>query len=135
MTRFMEHVEEVLGGRPAPGLSTRPTRVLPVAIVTDRQASLRALAEQLVGEANAVMAGTGESLQLIDEVTDGRLCFTLRCGARAVRVQATVAGHHGMAEIILDGQGEYGPSELAGDEDLERLILSLVGSQSRPSAE
>lgn len=128
----MEEVQEVLAGGHSAGPSTLPSRLLPVAGVTDRQVALRALAEQLVGEANAVIGDAGTRVQLVDEATDGRLSFTLRCGPRAVRVQATVAGHQAMAELVAGRDGGLAPEELADRRDLERLILALVGSQSRP---
>lgn len=128
----MEQVQEVLAGGHFAGPSTVPSRLLPVADVTDRQVTLRALAEQLLGEANAVIGHVGPPVQLADEATDGRLSFTLRCGSRAARVQATVAGHQALAELVVESDGMLVPEELATRRDLERLILELVGSQIRP---
>lgn len=127
MTVFMEQVQEVLAGGHSAGPSTVPSRLLPVAGVTDRQVALRALAEQLVGEANAVIGNAGTPVQLADEATDGRLSFTLRCGLRAARVQATVAGHQALAELVVERDGTLVAEELASRKDLERLILDLVG--------
>ena len=131
MTLFMEEVQEVLAGGHSAAPSTVPSRLLPVASVTDRQVALRALAEQLVGEANAVIGHTSTPVQLADEATDGRLSFTLRCGSLAARVQATVAGHQALAELVAERNGTLVPEELASRRDLERLILKLVGSQRR----
>lgn len=134
MTLFMGEVQEALTGGRQASPTTLPSRMLPVAGVTDRQVALRALAEQLVGEANAVIGQAGTRVQLIDDAIDGQLSFTLRCGSRAARVQATVAGHHAIAELVAEQNGEPTTEELASHRDLELLILGLVGSQSRPAS-
>jgi hypothetical protein len=60
MTPFMERVAEVVtGGERGSSPGTRPSEPRPVVIGADEQVMTRALAEQLVSEANAVLASIG----------------------------------------------------------------------------
>jgi hypothetical protein len=125
MTPFMERVTEVVtGGARAGSPGIRPSTPQPVVIGADEQVMTRALAEQLVSEANAVL-GSGV-IDLRDELGDGRLSFVLRYRACYARVSTsferrTSVGHlygvgaDGAGEVALDGPGQ-----------LERLILLLI---------
>ena len=147
MTPFMERVTEAVnGGEWAGRPGTRPSAPRPVVIGADEQVMTRALAEQLVSEANAVLASTvrastvradtglataglataGEVIDLADELGGARLSFILRYRARYARVSTsfehrTSTGHlHGL------GAGDAGEVALDGPEQLERLILLLI---------
>jgi hypothetical protein len=137
MTPFMERVTEaVTGGERAGSPRTRPSAPRPVVIGADEQVMTRALAEQLVSEANAVLASTvlastgpaaaGEVIDLADELGDARLSFVLRYRARYARVSTSF--EHRTSVGHLHGVGAGGASEvtLDGPEQLERLILLLI---------
>ena len=142
MTPFMERVAEVLaGGERAGQPGLRPSAPRPVVIGADEQVMTRALAEQLVSEANAVLANaglanaglTGDGLAaggygigLEDELGEGRLSFVMRYGARYARVSTSF--EHRASVGYLHGVGAGGAGEVAldGPEQLERLILLLL---------
>ena len=92
MTPFMLRVQARLDGDAAPVAATVDSRPIPAPIATDAQMMVRALAEQLVSEANAVLRESGEVMTLADEVGPGALTFTLGYRNRAARVETVLAG-------------------------------------------
>jgi hypothetical protein len=157
MTPFMERVAEVVtGGERGGSPGTRPSEPRPVVIGADEQVMTRALAEQLVSEANAVLVSTGPSavgpgaagdvIDLEDELGEGRLSFVMRYQERYARVSTSFAHRtsvgrlHGVGAGGTDqggtdqggtdqgGADQGGPGEVAldGPEQLERLILLLL---------
>ena len=147
MTPFMERVTEVVtGGERGGSPGTRPSEPRPVVTGADEQVMTRALAEQLVSEANAVLVSTGPSaagpasggpgtagdvIDLEDELGEGRLSFVMRYQERYARVSTsferrTSVGHlHGVGAGDA-GHGDAGEVALDGPEQLERLILLLL---------
>ena len=147
MTPFMERVAEVVtGGERGGSPGTRPSEPRPVVIGADEQVMTRALAEQLVSEANAVLVSArpgaagpgaagagaaGDVIDLEDELGEGRLSFVMRYRERYARVSTSFArrtsvGHlHGVGAGD-SGQGGAGEVALDGPEQLERLILLLL---------
>jgi hypothetical protein len=125
MTPFMERVTEVVGGgerADAPG--TRPSAPRPVVIGADEQVMTRALAEQLVSEANVVLTGAGIGLE--DEPGEGRLSFVMRYRARYARVSTSFEHRASVGHLHGTGAGGAGEVALDGPEQLERLILLLL---------
>jgi hypothetical protein len=152
MTPFMERVTEVVtGGERGGSPETRPSEPRPVVIGADEQIMTRALAEQLVSEANAVLVSTGlvstgptsagpgaagpgaagDVIDLEDELGEGRLSFVMRYQERYARVSTSFAHRtsvgrlHGVGTGGTD-QGGAGEVALDGPEQLERLILLLL---------
>ena len=142
MTPFMERVTEVVtGGERGGSPETRPSEPRPVVIGADEQIMTRALAEQLVSEANAVLVSTGlvstepgaagDVIDLEDELGEGRLSFVMRYQERYARVSTSFANRtsvgrlHGVGAGGTD-QGGAGEVALDGPEQLERLILLLL---------
>jgi hypothetical protein len=147
MTPFMERVTEVVtGGERGGSPETRPSEPRPVVIGADEQIMTRALAEQLVSEANAVLVSTGPAssgpasagpgaagdvIDLEDELGEGRLSFVMRYQERYARVSTSFANRtsvgrlHGVGAGGTD-QGGAGEVALDGPEQLERLILLLL---------
>jgi hypothetical protein len=132
MTPFMERVTEaVTGGERAGSPGTRPIAPRPVVIGADEQVMTRALAEQLVSEANAVLASAGlaaagKVIDLADELGDGRLSFVLRYRARYARVSTSFEHRTSVGHLHGVGAGDAGEVALDGPEQLERLILLLI---------
>ena len=147
MTPFMERVTEVVtGGERGGSPETRPSEPRPVVIGADEQVMTRALAEQLVSEANAVLVSAGPSaagpraagdvIDLEDELGEGRLSFVMRYQERYARVSTSFAHRtsvgrlHGVGAggADQDGADQGGAGEVAldGPEQLERLILLLL---------
>ena len=157
MTPFMERVTEVVtGGERGGSPETRPSEPRPVVIGADEQIMTRALAEQLVSEANAVLVSTGPAssgpasaglvstglvstepgaagdvIDLEDELGEGRLSFVMRYQERYARVSTSFANRTSVGRLHGVGaggtdQGGAGEVALDGPEQLERLILLLL---------
>jgi hypothetical protein len=122
MTPFMERVAEaVTGGEQGGSPGTRPSEPRPVVIGADEQVMTRALAEQLVSEANAVLVSAGpgaagpgaagpgaagDVIDLEDELGEGRLSFVMRYQERYARVSTSFA--HRTSVGRLHGVGADG---------------------------
>jgi hypothetical protein len=127
MTPFMQRVTEVVTGAEragSPGI--RPSTPQPVVIGADEQVMTRALAEQLVSEANAVLSGLGSVIDLEDELTRGRLSFVMRYRARYARVSTSFERRRSVGHLYGVGAEGAGEVALDGPGQLERLILLLI---------
>lgn len=133
MTSFMAAVEEVLEGHRPPPPSTSPSSARCVAVAVDGQVFLRAAAEQLVSEANAVLGDRG-SIHLSDEQVEGRLGFALSYRNRGVHLSTDLSGRSGLARVWrIDraaspdgGPLQDPPVALSSSDELGLLILNLL---------
>lgn len=132
MTPFMVRVAELVGAQvDEPSVEpvryrTRPSAGMPVNVGADRHVAVRSLCEQLLCEANAVLADSDDHLGLFDEVADGELAFSVTYRNRAVRVSTTFADGVAYGRLVGDGV-EPGPArELAGPEEVADLLLLLL---------
>jgi hypothetical protein len=134
MTPFMTRVAELVDTPTAQLPEMQPSTLRPWNAGVDTQASLRSLAEQLICEANAVLAGTGERILLEDELAEDVLGFTLRFARRRARISTRRVGD--AAHARFDGVGSRCSQtrELAGPEALEDVILQLLAGRLRPEA-
>ncbi len=130
MTPFMVRVAEVVEAEVDPDELPMPTlqatRPWGIGEGTERQIAIRAQAEQLVCEANAVLVGAGDHLSLDDEVGGEELAFSIRYRGRAARVSTSYFGHQAYGQIIADGIEAGEPRELVGPEALPDLIMLLI---------
>jgi hypothetical protein len=130
MTPFMVRVAEILGvdtdpeSLPVP--ATAPSIARPVNEGADRQVAVRSLAEQLLCEANAVLAEQDDHLTLVDEVGDAELTFEVAYRGRKARVSTRFDGGVAVGEIVGDGVADTGPRELASPDALPDLLLLLL---------
>ena len=130
MTPFMLRVAELVGSDvepdelPAP--ATRPSVAYAVNEGTDRQIAIRALAEQLVCEANAVLDAADDHLSLEDEVGGSALACTGHSRGRGARVSTRYLGGAAYGQIVGDGVATLEPRELVGPEALPDLIMLLL---------
>jgi hypothetical protein len=128
MTPFMLSVQALLDGAAAPRPATTDSHPVTVPAATDAQVIIRSLAEQLVSEANAVLREHGEVISLEDEVGPGELTFTLCYQDRAAQVRTVMAGRSAVVRLILDGHAAGAPRQLAGEDELQALVLSLIAA-------
>lgn len=119
----------------APMPATRISQRIATSTGADRHVAIRSLAEQLVCEANAVMAGAAghvtQRLDLSDETLPSELAFDVRYGGRAVRVSTTFADGAAYGRLVGDGFESELPRELADADDLPDLIVRLVAEADR----
>ncbi|QDQ98214.1 hypothetical protein [Tomitella fengzijianii] len=134
MTPFMLAVQDHLDGAPATAPSTTPSAVRTLAAAADTQVLIRSLAEQLLCEANVVLRQHGAEFTLVDESGPGALTFTIACADRSARIATLVDARSATAHIQAPGIAES--RELAGEEQMQALLLSLVpataGDRSTP---
>jgi hypothetical protein len=126
MTPFMLAVQAVLDGDgDAPELETAASRTDSLAAATDIQMIIRSLAEQLVSEANAVLREHGDVISLVDEC-GGELAFTLGYRDRAARVETVMAGRMAFGRLVIPGQVDDEPRQLATGDEIQALVLRLL---------
>mgnify|MGYP000873578240 FL=1 len=128
MTFFMHRLAEALGSEAPDELpmpSMRPSVPEAFIVGSDRHVALRALAEQLVCEANAVIADPVSHLVLFDEVGGDELAFTITCNSHVARVATHFEGGHATGQIVSEDLPHEQPYELSGPEALPDLIVRL----------
>ena len=140
MTPFMLQVAELVGARDtdvepvAPMPMTRISQRIATGTGADRQVAIRSLAEQLVCEANAVLASAGaivggvgdDHLALFDETLPNELAFNITYRGRAVRVSTTFEDGTAYARLVGDGFESEVPQELDGPDALPDLLVRLL---------
>lgn len=130
MTPFMLRVAEVVGvdtdpeSLPVP--ETAPSVPRPVNEGADRQVAVRSLAEQLLCEANAVLAEQDDHLTLLDQVGDAELTFVVAYRGRQARVSTRFDGGVATGQIVGEGVPDAEPRELASPDALPDLLLLLL---------
>lgn len=145
MTPFMMRVAELVGtdlddpderahlADLAPMPATRISRRIDTGHGADRQVAIRSLAEQLVSEANAVLAPVDERLELLDEALPDELAFRVTHGGRAARVSTTFADGTAYGRLVGTGFESELPQELDSADALPDLLIRLL-AQSRANA-
>ena len=113
-TPFMLRVRELLDGtdRSAP-LRLRSSTLQPFARATDEWFYLRARCEQVIAEANAMLTGRAELVDIEDEVGTGTLAQ---------------AGRQGWVELERRHARSAQPLEPEDPDVLEDLVIELLGS-------
>lgn len=136
MTLFMNRVADLIGGDAEVEVPPMPPTRISQRIASmegaDRQVALRALAEQLVCEANAVMAHEAELMSLTDETLPDELAFNVTYRGRAVRVSTKFTDHTAYARLVGDGFEFEEPRELDDPEALPDLMIRLLVEAGLP---
>jgi hypothetical protein len=132
VTPFMLRVAELLGVAPAPEppvYRTRHAAAVRSGVGAQRHVATRALAEQLVCEANAVLAHAGAAtLTLRDEVAPDELVFVVSLPAvgRAVRFATRFADGTARARMQGEGVPAGDDVELADAEAVADVLIRLL---------
>ncbi|MCU0265816.1 MAG: hypothetical protein MUC45_06815 [Actinomycetia bacterium] len=136
MTPFMLRVAELVESEdldvPLPVPATVPSQRRSLIGGAEYQVGIRALAEQLVCEANAVLGDDGDQMSLTDEVVDDQLVFTVGYRGRAARVATRFSDGRAEARLVADGIPADEPRELAGTEALPDLLILLLAESDVP---
>jgi hypothetical protein len=104
-----------------------------VAHATDEWFYLRARSEQVIAEANAMLRGRAELVDLEDEYGTGVLAFVLRRGARSARVSLGQAGRQAWVELERRYVTGVQPVEPEDPAVLEDLVVELLAESSEPA--
>jgi hypothetical protein len=133
-TPFMLRVRATLDGTDT-GAPPRlePSRPRSRARAVDDWFALRARAEQVVAEANAMGAGV-PVVDLEDEVGTGELAFVLRVGPRWARLALRLSGREGWVDLRRNADPPGGPMEPADLAVLEDLIIDLLSGKGQGNA-
>lgn len=130
MTPFMLRVAELAGTQVEPDDAPMPATRISERIATgtgaDRQVAIRSLAEQLVCEANAVLAHGDDHLSLVDETLPSELAFSVGYRGLAARVSTTFADGVAFGRLVGDGFETELPTELEGPDALPDLLVRLL---------
>ena len=130
MTPFMLRVSDVLdlpAGVDPPDIQA--SRRLPAALGADEHVECRSLAEQLVCEANVVLTANDRArIELTDEVKVGALSFAMSFGQRQARIVTSIGDDVAVGHLYGVGAQHLGNVELTGADQVEKLILLLIGS-------
>jgi len=130
MTPFMLRIAEIVGEEADPGPVPMPATRISQRIATgtgaDRQVAIRSLAEQLICEANAVLAHSDEHLTLTDETLPSELAFSVGYRGRAARVSTTFEDGIAYGRLVGDGFESELPQELDGPDALPDLLVRLL---------
>lgn len=130
MTPFMLRVAEIVGSDvdpgPVPMPATRISQRIATSTGADRQVAIRSLAEQLVCEANAVLAHSDDHLSLVDETLPHELAFSVGYRGRAARVSTTFEEGVAFGRLVGDGFESELPHELEGPDALPDLLIRLL---------
>lgn len=134
VTPFMLKVSEVLDlptDIDLPDIQASVPR--PAAIGAEGHVECRSLAEQLVSEANVVLAAAGrERVSLVDEAGPRELAFTISFEDRQARVVTNFGKAASVGHLYGVGTRHLGNVELAGADQIERLILLIIGGDAVP---
>jgi hypothetical protein len=137
MTPFMLRVAELVGS-PTDDVDeplryrTRPSVGTAANIGADRHVAIRSLAEQLLCEANAVLADSDDHLNLYDEVADGELAFSVTYRNRAVRISTRFEDGVAYGRLMGDGVEPGVALELEGPDAVADLLILLLVSAGVP---
>ncbi len=139
MTPFMMRVAELIGAEvedvelDQPLMyRTRLSSPVLASVGADKHVAIRALGEQLVCEANAVLADSEDQLGLFDEATDAELAFTVTYRQRAVRFSTRFEDGKAFAQLVGDGVDAGPARELDGAEAVADLLVLLLVSAGLP---
>jgi hypothetical protein len=130
VTPFMLRIEELLeSGGEVTEPELRESRPRTIGEGAHEQVELRSLAEQLVSEANAVLAAADRSVELVDEPGADALAFSLRHGESWAQVVTSFADHQSWGRLVTrESTGER--QELTGPDALPDLVIALIATAS-----
>jgi len=136
MTPFMVRVAEALGEdidpRDLPTPALRPSMYRSVGKGNDIHVAYRGLTEQLVCEANAVLADEDDHMSLVDDVVGNEMLYSVFYRGRAAVVSTVFGDGKAYGRVVADGLDNSEPHELAGPESVEDLLLLLLMESDTP---
>ncbi|MFN8079979.1 MAG: hypothetical protein U0Q19_10470 [Kineosporiaceae bacterium] len=137
MTPFMMRIAELIGAETDEveeplAYRTKLSSPVTASVGADKHVAIRALAEQLLCEANAVLADADDHMGLYDEAADAELAFSVTYRQRAVRFSTRFIDGKAHAQLVGDGIEPGEPRELDGPESVADLLVLLLVSAGVP---
>jgi hypothetical protein len=131
-TPFMLRVRAVLDGENRETtVPVKPSAIQRLAWAADQWFYLRCRCEQVIAEANAMLNGRAEALDLTDEVGTGRLAFTLGRGDQSSCVWLGQTERKGWVQLERSYRPADLPEEPADPSALEDLVIELLQHAAR----
>lgn len=136
-TPFMLRVRDAVNGTSTEPTTLRfePSGVCSIAVAVDEWFGLRAYAEHVIAEANAMLDADTERITLQDEYGTGVLAFALGWRGRRFRllVHADTPGHTGRLEVgdDLDARPEKPVEQRALDDVIIDMLIQTWQSAGR----
>jgi hypothetical protein len=136
MTPFMVRVAEALGedfdpeDLPTPAL--RPSQYRTTGKGNDIHVAYRGLTEQLVCEANAVLANEDDHMSLVDDIIGNEMLYSVYYRGRAAVISTVFGEGTAYGRVVADGLDNSEPHELASRESVEDLLLLLLMESDTP---
>lgn len=112
--------------------ATVPSTIRPIGKGNDVHHAYRGLTEQLVCEANALLAEEDDHMNLVDDVIGNELMFSVYYRGRAAVVSTVFGDGKAYGRVVADGLDNSEPRELAGPEAIEDLLLLLLMESDTP---
>jgi hypothetical protein len=127
-TPFMLRVRETVTGASDEyvTLHFEASRPIRIAVAVDEWFSLRARAEQVIAEANAMLDQGADRIQLEDEFGTGQLAFVLRWRKRSCRVLVYEDRVAHLARVEVQDSTRHGALKPVNQTFLEDLTVSLL---------
>jgi hypothetical protein len=129
VSQYMERVQQLLDHELTPPPVRTVTRApRSIADANDEWVAQRAMAEQIVSEANAMLGDGRPKVELVDELGRPDLTFVVRGPGGWLRV--TMHAADGLAWLGCEGSLPSVPdgAELAEPQVLEDVVLHLIGA-------
>jgi hypothetical protein len=136
MTPFMVRVAEAFGedfdpeDLPTPAL--RPSQYRTTGKGNDIHVAYRGLTEQLVCEANAVLANEDDHMSLVDDIIGNEMLYSVYYRGRAAVISTVFGEGTAYGRVVADGLDNSEPHELASRESVEDLLLLLLMESDTP---
>jgi hypothetical protein len=115
-----------------PTPATRPSTYRSVGKGNDLHVAYRGLTEQLVCEANSMLAAEDERLTLVDDVVGNEMLYSVYYRGRAAVISTVFGEGKAFGRVVADGLDNSEPQELAGPESVEDLLLLLLMESDTP---
>jgi hypothetical protein len=136
MTPFMVRVAEALGEdvdpNDLPTVALRPSVYRTTGQGNDIHVAYRGLTEQLVCEANAVLANEDDHMSLVDDIVGNEMLYSVYYRGRAAVISTVFGEGTAYGRVVADGLDNSEPHELAGRESVEDLLLLLLMESDTP---
>ncbi|MEI6362681.1 MAG: hypothetical protein WCP95_11150 [Actinomycetes bacterium] len=136
MTPFMMRVAELLGedvnpeDLPTPALL--PSQYRSTGKGNDIHVAYRGLTEQLMCEANAVLANEDDHMSLVDDIIGNEMLYSVYYRGRAAVISTVFGKGTAYGRVVADGLDNSEPHELADRESVEDLLLLLLLESDTP---